>query len=378
MRAARNDRLTGQLDEPVSFHSRLWEALPSANAWTRKPPLGVTQLASAVSSLMGTGSSLKERGRAPARFFWRSSAIVRLMSQEPVEDRSCSSTSVPSRRGGLGGERGHPRCAQSLDLGPVAAVKEVPGDRSLGNDGRDVSAFEKHVVHDGAFGPAGAGAAREIVCGLERVSTLVLRVRRVRGAPVKDVADRVDGEPASSNHHRNGRRMPEEESVEVIEETLAHHVDPAVVDLLRGRAVEPNRSGKRVRDHGLLDGDTAPRSAAPMRSMPAAVPRSVSPGKGIEKGDDSNDWLSASVAGDESRGEPRDAGFDCEARALELACEIGRRLNLVVSGLRSSKEVVRDTREMSLVLRKPVERGLAGRGGAEREAGRPTLQGRAS
>ncbi len=342
--------------------------MPSAKAWTRKPPLGVTQLASAVSSLMGTGSSLKERGSAPARFFWRSSAIVRLMSQEPVEERSCSSTSVPVAAADSAA-RDAIVLRKSLDLRPVAAVKEIPGDSSLGNDGRDVSAFEKHVVHDGTVGPAGACAAREIVGGLERVSTLVPRVRCVRGSPVKDVTDRVEREPAPSNHHRYGRRMPEEESVEVIEETLAHHVDPAVVDLFRGSAVEPNRSGKRVRDHGLLDGEYRSEVGGSDEVMPAAVPRSVSPGKGIEEGDDSNDWLSTSVAGDERRGEPGDAGFDREARALKLACEIGRRLNLVVSGLCSSKEVVRDTREMSLVLRKPVERGFAGRGGAEREEG---------
>ena len=89
--------------------------------------------------------------------------------------------------------------------------------------------------------------------------------------------------------------------------------------------------------------------------MAAPVPGALFSRKGVEKGDDTHDRVSAAEACHECRGESGDAALDFETRAAELGHEIRRGPYLLMGGLGALVEVVSHACEVGLARRDPVE-----------------------
>jgi hypothetical protein len=152
--------------------------------------------------------------------------------------------------------------------------------------------------------------------------------------------------------------MPEQERVEIVESTLPDHVDPAVVDLLRGCSVEPDRSGKRVGRDRLADREDGSEIGGADEVMTAAVPRgfAVPPGESIEESHDADAWPPTAIAGDERRRKVGDSCLDLETGAAQLVLKVPGRPRLVMGGLRSLPQVARDPHQIGFVSFEPVER----------------------
>ena len=141
-------------------------------------------------------------------------------------------------------------------------------------------------------------------------------------------------------------RMPVQHHVDILEQSLAHHVDLAGAAFLRRGAVETDRAGLVRGEHPVLHGDgglgrrrAEQVVAARVAGILAGDRRTLrhrglrDAGQRVEFAEDANDRRPLAEARGEGRRHARDSRRDGEARGPELLLQERRALRFLVTDL---------------------------------------------